>query len=459
MEELTTAQRTLNATTVAVASILTNPRLSIPHYQRPYKWQQRHVAQLMEDIQRFQNKSAYRLGSLVLHENEGKLDIVDGQQRTISLALILRAFMNHHPQVENLKLRPKLKALEASLFNPELPHPLSQKNISENYRFIEQRIHNLEEETILFLLDKCEFVQFTLQDLSSAFQFFDAQNARGKDLEPHDLLKAYHLRAFSDRDEALKETVIAKWENTDTKKLAGLFRYFLYRIKSWSNYQSARFFSKANVDLFKGVDLDHSRDLPFTQIIRLADVYTRTYNRAVDRKLDGQEMNFPFQLEMPVVNGRMFFEMVKHYLKQSETMWKQIKEQVSKNSKAEKVIDTLETYSGRQRDGDKYLRQLFDAALLQYIDKFGYNNIETVLCHLFVWSYRLRLEKQRVQLASMDNHAFAEDGYLHVIRKALKPDQVTMTPYPMHIDLNYERTKELQSVFKLVLGENIFNNG
>jgi hypothetical protein len=191
----------------------------------------------------------------------------------------------------------------------------------------------------------------------------------------------------------------------------------------------------------------------------MADVYTRTYNRAVDRELDGQEMNFPFQLEMPVVNGRMFFEMVKHYLKQSETMWKQIKEQVSKKSKAEKVITTLETYSGRQRDGDKYLRQLFDAALLQYIDKFGYSNIETVVCHLFVWSYRLRLEKQRVQLASMDNHAFAEDGYLHIIRKALKPDQVTMTPYPMHIELNYKKTKELQSVFKLLLGENIFNNG
>jgi hypothetical protein len=454
-EELT---RTLDATTVTVASMLAHPRLSIPHYQRPYKWQQRHVGQLLEDIQRFQHKSAYRLGSLVLHENEDKLEIVDGQQRTVSLALILRAFMKHNPNPENLKLRSKLKTLSTSLFNPSLPHPLSQKNVLENYRFIEQRVHNLEEETMLFLLDRCEFVQFTLKDLSSAFQFFDSQNARGKDLEPHDLLKAYHLRAFSERDEGVKETVITKWENTDTKKLAGLFRYFLYRIKSWNNYQSARFFSKADVDLFKGVDLDHSRDLPFTQIIHMADVYTRTYNRAVDRELDGQEMNFPFQLEMPVVNGRMFFEMVKHYLKQSETMWEHIKEQVSKNSKAEKVIATLETYPGRQRDGDKYLRQLFDAALLQYIDKFGYSNIETVLCHLFVWSYRLRLEKQRVQLASMDNHAFAEDGYLHVIRKALKPDQVTMTPYPMHIDLNYERTKELQSVFKLLLGENIFNN-
>jgi hypothetical protein len=34
-----------------------------------------------------------------------------------------------------------------------------------------------------------------------------------------------------------------------------------------------------------------------------------------------------------------------------------------------------------------------------------------------------------------------------------------MTPYPIHIDLNYTRTEELQGVFKLLLGENIFSNG
>ena len=39
-------------------------------------------------------------------------------------------------------------------------------------------------------------VEVVLQDISEAFQFFDSQNARGKDLEPHDLLKAYHLGAL-----------------------------------------------------------------------------------------------------------------------------------------------------------------------------------------------------------------------------------------------------------------------
>lgn len=449
---------TLEAHSISVGKILTDSRLTIPHYQRPYKWQQRHVAQLMEDLQYFSNRSAYRLGSLVLHHHKGKLEIVDGQQRTITLALILRAFISHTPSPHNIKLRNSLNELKKVLFNPRLEHSVSRKNVVANYRFIEQRIHNLSEETILFLLEKCEFVQFTLCDLGIAFQFFDSQNARGKDLEPHDLLKAYHLRAFSAKDEPQKEAVIQKWENTDTRQLTGLFQYSLFRIKSWSNHQSARFFTKENVDVFKGIDLDQSQQWPFTHLIRMADVHTKVYNQSNDRELDRQKMGFPFQMDLPVVNGRLFFEMINHYLKLSEQMWQNVKEHLGKDSRAVNVIDTLETYPGRHRDGDKYVRQLFDATLLQYIDKFGFSEIDDIICHLFVWGYRLRLEKHRVYLATMDNHAFNENSYLHIIKKALLPREVTATPFPIQIEVNYKNTSELQNLMKQLLGDKIITN-
>lgn len=451
----------LQAITVSVGSILENQQLDIPHYQRPYKWKQRHVAQLMEDVKHFSDRSTYRLGSLVIHkneENDNKLEIVDGQQRTITLVLIIKAFMQHVPKPENLKLRNWLNKLNDELFNPVLEHPISQKNVFDNYRFIEQRIHNLDEGTVLFLLEKCEFVQFTLHNLSTAFQFFDSQNARGKDLEPHDLLKAFHLRAFSKNDENVKESVIEKWESTGTKEIAGLFQYYLFRIRSWSNYQSARFFTKSRVNLFKGIDLDHSRQWPFTQMTRIADVHIKTYNQSQDRELDDQKMKFPFQLELPVVNGRLFFEMVSHYLQISEEMWKETKEHLKEGSSAEKVVHVIDNYQGKQRDGDKYIRQLFDAALMQYIDKFGFEEIDSVINHLFVWSYRLRLEKQRVQLASMDNHAFADKSLLHITKKALRPKDVINTPFPMHIELRYTNTRELQKIMKELLGEKIFEN-
>jgi hypothetical protein len=37
-------------------------------------------------------------------------------------------------------------------------------------------------------------VIINVDKVEEAFQLFDSQNTRGKELDPHDLLKAYHLR-------------------------------------------------------------------------------------------------------------------------------------------------------------------------------------------------------------------------------------------------------------------------
>ena len=77
--------------------------LSIPDYQRPYKWTIKHVQQLLDDLlTHFRNQQqVYRIGTVVIHkyneENketqkiEEKLDIVDGQQRLITLSLLLHS--------------------------------------------------------------------------------------------------------------------------------------------------------------------------------------------------------------------------------------------------------------------------------------------------------------------------------------------------------------------------------
>ncbi|MDM2724741.1 DUF262 domain-containing protein [Citrobacter sp. Cy234] len=74
--------------------LLLEQRLAIPSYQRPYKWQQKHVNQLIDDVLTHQNKQSYRLGTVVLLRDklkpayEGELDIVDGQQRLLTLTLL-----------------------------------------------------------------------------------------------------------------------------------------------------------------------------------------------------------------------------------------------------------------------------------------------------------------------------------------------------------------------------------
>lgn len=49
-------------------------KLIIPPYQRPYKWTAKNVNQLISDLLTFKHQQQYRLGTLVLHNDE----IVDG---------------------------------------------------------------------------------------------------------------------------------------------------------------------------------------------------------------------------------------------------------------------------------------------------------------------------------------------------------------------------------------------
>ncbi|WP_198341526.1 DUF262 domain-containing protein [Neisseria flavescens] len=67
--------------------------LSIPNYQRPYKWTIKNVQQLIDDLlQNFrEGKKIYRIGTIVLNKNKDKdcSEIVDGQQRLITLSLLL----------------------------------------------------------------------------------------------------------------------------------------------------------------------------------------------------------------------------------------------------------------------------------------------------------------------------------------------------------------------------------
>ena len=65
-------------------------KLKIPEYQRPYIWNAEQLDQLITDIEEHQKKSkrsAYYLGSIILHAKDTELNIIDGQQRLTSLTL------------------------------------------------------------------------------------------------------------------------------------------------------------------------------------------------------------------------------------------------------------------------------------------------------------------------------------------------------------------------------------
>lgn len=93
--------------------------LDIPDYQRPYKWTIQNIEDLLSDISNsitdaeMYRTFKYRIGTIILHKNDnGRYDVVDGQQRIISLTLLKHCIepdytcsmgVNYSPLITRLK--------------------------------------------------------------------------------------------------------------------------------------------------------------------------------------------------------------------------------------------------------------------------------------------------------------------------------------------------------------------
>ena len=423
---------------VKVKDLLSSNNLRIPEYQRPYKWTARHVNQLVDDILFFKDKPAYRLGTIVFCEppGSGDWDIVDGQQRTITLALLAKALFENKSSenlISTLFSDDARNSMKAMIGNLKLSGGISLRNVVENYRELRRRLVDFDEKAIAFLFQRCELVAVGLSDISEAFQFFDSQNARGKDLDPHDLLKAFHLREMSESStEKERIRAVDKWEKYESDKLVELFSLYLYRIRNWAKGKEARHFDKADIDVFKGVSLQNVQGFPFSDIHRIAHFFTDQYNADYVRQIDRKHMPYPFQLDQVMVNGRRFFEFVDYYKEKLITLqgWLLTGSMPELNKGSVKILDVLNNYDDRHRTGDSYVRKLFECALLFFTDKFGFTDINRAIEKFFLWAYRVRLEYRNVQLATVDNYAIGQSrnkqniAMFRLIHQAVHPAEV-----------------------------------
>ena len=104
-----------------------------------------------------------------------------------------------------------------------------------------------------YLFEHCSVVQIVTDSEQEAFQFFDSQNSRGKELDPHDLLKSYHLREMDDEEEDQKIRIINQWENVNQDDLKDLFKIYLYPLTQWYKGKSGLGYSSSKIDVFKGI--------------------------------------------------------------------------------------------------------------------------------------------------------------------------------------------------------------
>ncbi len=262
--------------------------LDIPDYQRPYKWSIQNIEDLLSDISnaisdsdRYRAGFKYRIGTIIVHKNDrGTYDVVDGQQRIISLTLLKQY------------LEP---GFSCSILAKDFTNKVTQSNIHTNYWFIREWFSLKSEETkraFIKALDVIlEVVVICVDKVSEAFQLFDSQNARGKALDPHDLLKAYHLREMKKYPYEM-EHAVTKWEAKDTTQIRELFDLYLFPIWNWSRGIKSRSFTAKEIDTYKGIGE--------------GSVYT--YARRASKAMPY------FQITEPFIAGNDFFEMVDHYM-------------------------------------------------------------------------------------------------------------------------------------------------
>ena len=388
----------------------------IPPYQRPYKWHKSHVFQLLDDL--YENiyiaKRKYRVGTIIIHEDEnGNHNIVDGQQRLTTLSLILYY----------LGLKNKL------LQNQEYPSEISKNNLIYNYAQIKQwfKSKTLEERKQDFLKDlenKCEFVIITVYHQDEAFQLFDTQNSRGKELYPHDLLKAFHLREMDKdgyTDKEIEQYVI-KWEDYILEKgnpLLDILNNHLYRIRKWIKGEPKYSFTKSDLREFKGVSLYKNVKYNYELYLRILDGTIQNTKKDFLLRNFGIAQFYPFQIGMSIINGRIFFDYVFYYIELKKQLLE--KNESFSNFYNKRCFD----YYGWWRVGDTKVRNLFENICLLFVDRFSFQDFnETIYYEEFYKNvYQLRLENKAISEKSILKHNKAF-RFFNSIPNSYSPEEI-----------------------------------
>jgi hypothetical protein len=228
-----------------IRKLLKGVKYSIDYYQREYKWEDKHVRDLIEDLvgkfledydpehsrEQVAEYGHYFLGSIIISRKDNANFIVDGQQRLTSLTLLLIFLRNqqsgHKDQVTidelifsekfgkksfNLQVKERARCMEA-LFAGQ---PFEPNGESESVQNIVARYHDIEEyfpeeltgDTLPYFIDwlieNVHLVEITAYSDDDAYTIFETMNDRGLSLSPTDMLKGFLLANITDDEKTTK---------------------------------------------------------------------------------------------------------------------------------------------------------------------------------------------------------------------------------------------------------------
>lgn len=244
----------------------------IPLYQRPYSWGTAQTGELLSDLlaasegftpQALASKkeiAPYFLGSIVLIKAEDipDADVIDGQQRLTTLALLLSALRvsfddekrrntfaslifeegdslvgttdrcrltlrdRDHAFFEKNILRNSSLDQLPNMITMSLPDP--QQKLLENTEYLLEKVRLMptarRDALAAYLLQHTYLVVVSTHNLDSAFRIFSVLNDRGLDLTVADILKAEIIGKIDNEEQ---EPFVKLWE--DAEQELGTYRF------------------------------------------------------------------------------------------------------------------------------------------------------------------------------------------------------------------------------------------
>ena len=229
-----------------INSLLKGQKFFIDYFQREYRWENKQMVQLIEDLtytflkaytdgderEEVENYQNYYLGPIVLSQNKGKLSIIDGQQRITSIILFL-IYLNHLQgnsdcavSIDELIYAEKFGKKSFTLSDDARDECLKSlynkgeyklkeiddetvKNMVERYldipnAFPEEISNEKLPYFIDWLIEKVVIVKIKAHSDENAYTIFETMNDRGLNLTPTEMLKGYVLSKIKDKDKRIQ---------------------------------------------------------------------------------------------------------------------------------------------------------------------------------------------------------------------------------------------------------------
>lgn len=261
---------------LGIAALFNLP-LSIPDYQRIYCWENKQIEMLWDSLSTIKTGSPYHLGTIILQNREGKYEIVDGQQRLVTMSLILwgLGYKGNIP-----------------LLNERFSNYDAIKHVKNAKAVVSALLRELRNCDILAaIIDSLRFSVIVINgdNLDLGYTFFSNQNSKGVKLTDYDLLKAHHLRYILSEAQAIH--------------LAG----------GWTKLTKKDDESRMPVEISLGKHVYRLRKLLRKDDFNEYGHYVRDEFRSAPLMPDVPPFGERFDYSEPIQGGAHFFAFVRHY--------------------------------------------------------------------------------------------------------------------------------------------------